>query len=118
MSTRVSLVIAAAFSATAPGDASTKPAACTAPNVSASIARAITPNYPDIAQWQGAGGTVVVRVDLSETGKLLSASVARSSGSPILDMAAVQTAKQMTYTPELRSCEPVAGSYTVDVEYP
>jgi outer membrane biosynthesis protein TonB len=42
--------------------------------------------------------------------------VAHSSGSVVLDKAALPTARSMTYAPETQSCKTVPGSYAVEVE--
>jgi TonB family protein len=83
----------------------------------AHIVRAVIPEYPSFARLEGLTGVATVRVDLSETGRVADVSLVRSAGSPILDRAALQVAKSMTYAPETKSCEPISGSYAVEVEY-
>lgn len=75
------------------------------------------PEVPALAQLEHLSGTSVVRVDLSDTGSVSSAYVAVTSGSSILDRAAIRTAKSMVYAPETRSCRPVPGLYAVEVEF-
>ena len=74
-------------------------------------------DYPAIAQLQGVAGETRVRVDLSERGTLRSAAVDRSSGNPWLDKAAVAAARSLRYSPEIASCEAVAGSYALTVQF-
>jgi TonB family protein len=74
-------------------------------------------DYPAIAQLQGVAGETRVRVDLSERGTLRSAAVDRSSGNQWLDKAAVAAARSLRYSPEIASCEAVAGSYALTVQF-
>ena len=73
--------------------------------------------YPPIAQLQGVAGETRVRIDLSERGMLRAAAVDRSSGNPWLDKAAVAAARSLRYSPEVTSCEAVAGSYALSVQF-
>jgi TonB family protein len=50
-------------------------------------------------------------------GRVLNASVARSSGSSILDRAALDTVASSTYAPETDACTAVAESYAVEVHF-
>lgn len=88
-----------------------------APDLPARTIQAVTPDIPALAQLEGLSGTSVVRVDLSDTGGVSGAYVAVSSGSSILDRAAIRTAKSMVYAPETRSCRAVPGSYAIQVEF-
>jgi len=97
--------------------ASTHPASCTVNYQPASIVHSVAPEYPEIAKAERITGTTVIRVDLSETGRVKGSSVAVSSGSMILDQAALRTAQSMVYAPEILSCRAVPGSYAVEVEF-
>jgi protein TonB len=94
-----------------------QPASCATNDAPARIARAERPQYPEIAKLIGLSGTARIRVDLSETGSLLGAYVAVSSGSSILDRAAIRTASEMKYAAQIRSCVATPGSYAVEVEF-
>ncbi|HYZ15719.1 MAG TPA: TonB family protein, partial [Candidatus Acidoferrum sp.] len=59
----------------------------------------------------------LVRVDLSSTGALRNALVAKSSGNDELDRAALSAARHQTYAPESVNCRTVAGSYLVSVDF-
>lgn len=83
----------------------------------ARIVRSAIPEIPQIAKQLQFNGTSVIRLDLSDTGDLVAASVARSSGYDILDRAAIQTARSMVYAPETRSCVAMPGSYALKVEF-
>lgn len=93
-----------------------RPASCKA-NQPAHIVRYINPEYPMIAQLGGVTGTSVIRVDLSDDGGISGTYVATSSGSSILDRAAIGAAKSMVYAPATQSCAPTSGSYAVEVTF-
>ena len=114
-------VISAAFAAVlfsnSVAAASAKPASCAVADRPAVIVRWEDVQRPAIAKFENLTGTSVIQVDLSETGALEGAYVAVSSGSGILDQAAIRAAKSTVYAPETRSCKPVSGSYAVWVEF-
>ncbi len=56
-------------------------------------------------------GTARVEVFVSAAGSVTGARVAYSSGSVVLDRAAVKLARESAYAPALRNCKPVAGAY-------
>jgi TonB family protein len=91
--------------------------ACANPPHDAIVTNAVTPERPAIAQEQGAAGRTQVRVDLSPTGSVVSASVARSSGNTALDTAAVEAARQARYAPASDGCRAIGGSYLYTVDY-
>ena len=55
--------------------------------------------YPMAARQMGMSGTVDIRYVISRSGKLLSAEVAESSGSPLLDRAALRAVQQASFNP-------------------
>lgn len=57
-------------------------------------------NYPRSARRQGLEGTVLVELIVDARGKLLSASVVRSSGHKVLDQAALTDVKKMKRLPK------------------
>jgi TonB family protein len=61
-------------------------------------------------------GTAIVRVDITENGTPRNATIERSSGSYLLDQAAIKTVLNQEFAPEIRDCVPVAGSYLYEVE--
>jgi TonB family protein len=73
--------------------------------------------YPQVAQSAGEEGTVVVRVYVSESGKPMRVSVAKSSGYADLDNAAVETAMNWRYVPAIRSGAIAADWANVQVVY-
>ena len=92
-------------------------ASCTAPDVPAGTTYAALAETPAMAAQYQLSGTTLVRVDLESNGSIRAASVEKSSGAPFLDMAAVQAAKASTFSPEIRDCAPVAGSYIFQVDF-
>lgn len=63
--------------------------------------------YPKDALEAGMGGTVHVKMILSKEGLVEEAEVSVSSGVPSLDQAALETAKQLRFTPAILDGEPV-----------
>jgi TonB family protein len=92
-------------------------ASCSTPDVPASTTYAALAETPAIATQYQLTGTTLVKVELEPNGSIRDASVAKSSGAPILDMAAVAAAKASTFSPEIRDCAPVAGSYLFQVDF-
>lgn len=75
----------------------------------------VTPEYPLDAD--NAEGTTLVLVELSRAGDVLAVSVFRSSGSRVLDRAALNAAKQSTYAPKMINCIPAAGRYLFRADF-
>lgn len=67
------------------------------------------PAYPALARRRDEQGRVVVRVQVSASGAVLAASVARSSGFATLDDAAREAAQGCRFIPASRDGRPVAG---------
>jgi periplasmic protein TonB len=55
--------------------------------------------YPEAAKAQGAHGIVKVRIDVSETGTARNLFLVQSSGYPLLDQAALDSARAASCTP-------------------
>jgi TonB family protein len=66
---------------------------------------------------RNAGAHADIRVDLSETGAVIAATVAVSSGDTRLDEAARLAALHTTYAPEIRNCKAEPGSYLFRVDF-
>jgi TonB family protein len=73
------------------------------------------PPYPAIARSVGFGGTVVVEIQVDETGKVVSARVVK--GPSILRQSAVQAAYRARFSPTLLSGEPVKVSGEVTYNF-
>lgn len=102
---------ARAPAAVAPGDGRTPgvvpPPAARAPGFTpaprprdpAELERAVRRLYPPRLREAGIGGTVVVRALVDGTGRVLASRVAKSSGQPALDAAALKVLQATTFTP-------------------
>jgi TonB family protein len=73
--------------------------------------------YPDEARRQGMEGTVYVRVLVNRSGKAEEVVVAKSSGSYLLDSAAVRTAKTFTFSPAMMGDEALKAWVRVPIEF-
>jgi protein TonB len=67
------------------------------------------PAYPDRARRAGAEGVVGVRLALAADGSVRAVELTRSSGSRLLDEAALAAARASTFTPASRNRSPVAS---------
>lgn len=65
------------------------------------------PVYPTLARKMGETGSVLLRVELDETGRLVSAEVSRSSGFLRLDQAALAAVKNWRCNPAMREGQAV-----------
>jgi len=91
--------------------------ACSDPNVEAKTIVAVAPDAPSSAYGAATDTTAMIKVDLDAAGRILGVSVYRSTGSLELDQAAMQAARESTYSPETRDCQAVPGSYLFKVEF-
>ena len=67
------------------------------------------PAYPDRARRAGAEGVVGVRISLSAEGAVRQVELTQSSGSRLLDEAALAAARASTFAPASRNRSPVAA---------
>jgi TonB family protein len=84
--------------------------------VSPRVIRQVEPEYPAIAQQAHIGGSVVVVVHISPTGRVTSTRVI--SGQPLLIEAAVSAVRQWIYEPFLLDGVPVEIVSTAAVSFP
>lgn len=91
--------------------------ACSNPNMEAKTIVAISPDQTSSGFATGTNVTAMIKVDLDSAGRVTGVSVYRSTGSLELDSAAMQAARESSYAPETRDCQPVAGSYLFKVEF-
>lgn len=75
------------------------------------------PAYPWRARARGEQGTVLLAVHVNERGRVGDARVAKSSGSPALDEAALTAVKRWTFQPARRGGEPVASWVQVPLRF-
>ncbi len=73
--------------------------------------------YPDEARRQGIEGTVHVRVLVNRSGTAEDVVIARSSGSPLLDSAAVRTAKTFEFSPAVMGEKKTRSWVLVPIEF-
>jgi TonB family protein len=78
--------------------------------------RAAEAEMPALAQQQGVGGQVTVKVTIDAEGKLIFKAVS-SSASALLNSAALTAAAQSTFAPAIRDCHPVGGTYDFIVDF-
>jgi TonB family protein len=93
-------------------------ASCEAPNVIAATIYAEQPETPAMATTMHLTGTTLVQVDLDASGAITGATVAKSSGTPLLDLAALRAVRASTFRPEVHNCLAFAGSYLFEVQFP
>jgi periplasmic protein TonB len=60
-------------------------------------------------------GEVILRVEVSATGNLISVAIAQSSGNDVLDQAALLVVRHWRFSPATRGGEPVAGTAEVPI---
>lgn len=75
------------------------------------------PAYPWSARKSGIEGVVLVRVQVSESGRVQASSVYRSSGNDDLDAAAVACVAKWSFSPGQSSGRPVAAAAVVRVSF-
>lgn len=75
--------------------------------------------YPPALAREGIEGTVLLRITVDSTGRVLpdSITVAESSGYPALDSAAVAGAAGLSFAPALRRGTPVSASFIQPVHF-
>jgi TonB family protein len=79
------------------------------------VIRHAKPEYPEIAKRAGAEGKVYLQLLVDVDGRVMRVEIAKSSGNPVLDEAAVEAAKQVLFTPAIA---PGGKAVRVWVMYP
>lgn len=75
------------------------------------------PGYPAASQSQREAGRVLIRLTISELGKVTAAKIHQSSGFARLDQAALVAVRQWTFTPAQSDGEDVATQVLVPVSF-
>ena len=75
------------------------------------------PAYPERARRAGVEGLVTVRISLSASGEIAEVAVVGSSGSRLLDEAAVAAARSSIFTPAARGGVPVSAEATATYRF-
>jgi periplasmic protein TonB len=73
----------------------------------------VVPDYPDMAKEQNIQGDCTVRITVGPDGTVLAAEVSVSSGSPLLDNAALKAAKESRFRPPMRNGVPTQQDYLI-----
>lgn len=75
------------------------------------------PPYPPLARREGTEGKVKLKVLISEEGRVNGVSLFRSSGSPLLDQAALETLEKWRFSPAMENGRRVAAWVVVPVVF-
>jgi len=75
------------------------------------------PKYPAAARRLKLQGTATVRVLVSAEGRPRSVTLSKSSGTKILDEAALEAVQQWSFVPARRGSKPVAAEVDVPVRF-
>ena len=89
----------------------------TPPSFDAAYLNNPKPDYPPAAKRMGMEGVVLLRVMVNPAGVPEKVSVLNSSGSRLLDEAAVNTVYQWTFVPARQGNKPVSGSVNVPIRF-
>lgn len=73
------------------------------------------PDYPSIARSRGWQGKVVLRVQISEAGKVEAVAVEQSSGHELLDESALTAVRDWLFVPAIQANRPIASSVLVPI---
>jgi len=79
--------------------------------------RAIQPAYPRSARQSGMQGLVKVAATLDERGVVTSVELQVSSGSALLDQAAMEAVRRAAFTPALQAGKPVSCRVTIPIRF-
>ncbi|HEX2830288.1 MAG TPA: TonB family protein [Burkholderiales bacterium] len=108
--------VASAPAAAPPGPAR-ESAAASAPVYNAAYLGNPAPRYPPMARRNGIEGTSLVRVLVSKDGRALQVALEKTSGSSVLDNAALEQAKTWKFAPARRGQEAVEQWVTMPFVY-
>jgi TonB family protein len=75
------------------------------------------PSYPDECRRLKQEGTVHLRVVVNDSGKVDGAELVRSSGFPLLDVAAIKGVRRWTFDPARRGSTSITSTVTVPVRF-
>ncbi len=75
------------------------------------------PEYPELARQNGWSGTVMLRLVIDDTGKVIDVQVERTSGQEILDAAAVSAVRRWKGEPARKNGRAVATEETLPVTF-
>ncbi len=95
----------------------TQNAVTTEPVFNAAYLNNPPPVYPQAAKRQNIEGEVLLKVEVSEEGKAGDVSIAKSSGSSLLDEAALNAVKKWRFIPAKHANKTVAASVVVPIVF-
>ena len=75
------------------------------------------PAYPPAAREDGQEGLVILRVRISADGLPLDIALRRSSGSRVLDRAAIAAVRRWTFVPARRGSHPIESWINVPIRF-
>lgn len=75
------------------------------------------PVYPELARRRGQEGLVQLLAHVDDKGGLLELAVAKSSGFPLLDEAALKAVRKWRFRPGMAYGRPVGGTVVIPVEF-
>lgn len=73
------------------------------------------PDYPSIARSRGWQGKVILRVQISEAGKVESVAIENSSSHDLLDESAIAAVKEWLFVPAMQAGKPIASTALVPI---
>ncbi|MDD2485078.1 MAG: energy transducer TonB [bacterium] len=85
--------------------------------VKASVSSRVEPVYPLEARRQGLGGNVMVRIKISDSGRVTAVEILRSSGQASLDKAALQAARRWRFDPARQGNDNIPDAVTVNFKF-
>lgn len=86
-------------------------------NINTNLLSGAPPSYPVVSRRKREQGTVVLRVVVSDEGRVSSVSVSRSSGFKELDDAALAAVRKWRWSPTIREGKPVAITGLVQIPF-
>lgn len=110
-------VAAAAPAAPAESRVAPPPVPIEAPRYDADYLHNPAPDYPSLSRRFGEEGKVVLRVEVSADGLARQVEVARSSGSPRLDAAALDAVRRWRFQPARQGAQALAGWVQVPINF-
>lgn len=75
------------------------------------------PPYPEQARMRGEQGSVGLELAVGTDGRVITVTIARSSGSPVLDAAARRSVAEWRFRPAMRDGEPIPGTIRTTVHF-
>lgn len=101
----------------APAAAPAAPGPVSVPNLNTNLLSGAPPAYPNASRRKREQGTVVLRLVISEDGRVVSAVVSRSSGFAALDEAAVAAVRKWRWSPTMSDGRAVSITGLVQIPF-